>query len=51
LREKAKIEYVGEFAQMAKADSPSPAPAAPVVPKVDKEAPSVVIDKGISGLK
>jgi EpsD family peptidyl-prolyl cis-trans isomerase len=51
LREKAKIEYVGEFAQMAKADSPSPAPAAPVAPKVDKEAPSVVIDKGISGLK
>lgn len=48
LREKAKIEYVGEFAQMAKADSPSPAP---VAPKVEKEAPSVAIDKGISGLK
>jgi len=57
LRDKAKIEYVGEFAQLAKADAAEPAPAekpAEAVEKSDKTGQPTAtesIDKGIAGLK
>lgn len=54
LREKAKIEYIGEFAQLAKADiaaaEPDKKPPAEAA-RPDKAAQSEAIDKGISGLK
>jgi EpsD family peptidyl-prolyl cis-trans isomerase len=54
LREKAKIEYVGDFAQLAKADAAASAPARKSVEdgaKNEKGAATEAIDKGIAGLK
>jgi EpsD family peptidyl-prolyl cis-trans isomerase len=54
LRDKAKIEYVGEFSQLAKADvsaaDPEKKPADPMA-KTDKAPQNESIDKGIAGLK
>lgn len=57
LREKAKIEYVGEFAPMAKADTAAPAsapataPPAPTTAKNGKADLSDAMSKGVAGLK
>lgn len=54
LRDKAKIEFLGEFAQLAKADAASPRPEGkPATEAVnnDKAAQASAIDKGIAGLK
>lgn len=56
LRDKAKIEYVGEFVQLAKTDAAAPAPAQAVeaAGKSDKAGQTTAtesIDKGIAGLK
>lgn len=49
LREKGKIEYMGEFSAPAPAESVAPAPA--VEAATPTPAPDSVLDKGLSGLK
>lgn len=53
LRTAAKIDYLGEFADAGKAETPAPAeaakPAEPAAPAADSDADA--ISKGISGLK
>ncbi len=53
LREKAKIEYLGDYADTGKqAEAPAPAPSPAPAPNAGNPAPDAgAIEKGVSGLK
>lgn len=51
LREKGKVEYMGEFAQLAQAKSEAAAAKATPAPPAPATALPSAIDKGIAGLK